>query len=113
MDLKPNGEWILVRIDPFPETKNGVIILEDTTTNKVRTGTVLAVGPGNRAKDTGERIPVRLEKGEKVAFLRWNLEHQNGKRLLAFLEGFGDDLGLIKARDVLFAFHEGTEINFQ
>ena len=108
--LRPHNDWVLVKIDQFPESRNGIVILEDTTANKVRTATVLSVGPGKRSKVTGERIPVTVEKGEKVAFFRWNLEHQNGKRVTSFLEGFGEDLGLIRANDILVAGREGMQI---
>ena len=111
MNFTPLHDWILVKMDPFPEKQGSIIILEDSSPNRVRTGTALLVGRGVISKKTGERLPVGIEQGERVAFFRWNLEHQNGKRVTAFLEGIGEDLGLIRAKDILLAWPAGEEIS--
>lgn len=110
MNLKPLHDWVLVKMDPFPEKQGSIIVLEDSSPNRIRTGTVLLVGAGLR-DEKGERIHVGLGEGERVAFFRWNLEHQNGKRVTAFLEGFGDDLGLIRAKDILMAWSANEKVN--
>ena len=106
----PCHDSLLVKMDPIPEKQGSLIILEDSSPNRVRTGQGLKVGPGVRNEKTGERTPVGIEQGEKVAFFRWNLEHQNGKRIASFLEAFGEDLGLIRARDILLAWAPGEEV---
>jgi len=106
--ITPVNDWVLVKMDPFPEKKGSIIVLEDSTANIIRTGTVMAVGKG---KTTPEgRVRPDVECGEKVAFLRWHLEHKTGKQITSFLEGMGDDLGLIKAADILFAYPAGETI---
>jgi len=109
VNVEPKNDWILVKMDEFPEERNGIVIIEDSSANKVRTGVVLAVGPGKRSK-AGNRVPTGLEPGLFVAFYRWNMEHQNGKRLAAFLDGVGENLGLIRANDILVTSPEKIDI---
>lgn len=111
--LQPWQDYVLVQLDPLLEksTTSGIIILKDTTANVVRTGVVLRKGPG-RLSPKGNRIPVGLERGEKIAFLRWHLEHQTGKQVMGHLQELGDDLALVREPDVLFAYlaHEHVEV---
>jgi co-chaperonin GroES (HSP10) len=110
MKLRPLSDRILLQLDPLPEeTKGGIILVSDNSVSNVRTGTVLRVGPGLVNK-YGYRIPVGVEPGERVAFLRWHLEHQSGKRIMSFLAGLGEDLGLIRGPDVLFAFPPSMKV---
>lgn len=106
MGWTPKQDVVLVKLDPLKdETRAGIIILKDTTAQIVRTGTVLAVGPGRLSKKTGERVPVGVEPGERVAFLRWHLEHQQGKQITRrLLEELGENIGMIRGPDILFAF---------
>ncbi len=108
--IRPLSDWILVRLDKFEENRGSIIILEDSSANPILTGTVEAVGPGRKIED--RKAPVGVEKGEKVAFLRWHLEHKSGKQRSSFLSDLGEDLALIRAADVLFAFSasEGVRI---
>lgn len=110
MSLRPLSDYILVRIDPLPEeTKGGIVLVADNSVSNVRSGTVLRVGPG-RVNNRGHRIPIGVEPGERVAFLRWHLEHQSGKRITSFLAGLGEDLGLIRGPDVLFAYPPSMKV---
>lgn len=105
--IRPYGDWVVIKMDPIPE-KLGSIILTGAEARRVRTGTIVAVGPG---RYTGEhRTPVGLEVGERVAFFREHLEHQSGKAILDLLGEYGEDLGMIRAPDVLFAFVGDEEI---
>jgi hypothetical protein len=90
--LVPVNDWVLVRTDPLPE-KQGSIFLPQK--GLVYTATVLAIGP---------KVKSDLKKGEKVAFIRWHLEHQQAKQTKEVLEELGADFGLVKERDILFAF---------
>lgn len=108
--FRPIQDWVLVEMDPLTEkNRGGIIILKDTTGNTVRTGTVLRTGPGKTDKH-GNRIPIGVEKGEKVAFFRWNMEHQQGQQVVDRLKDLGDNLGLIRVSDILFAFRDGEKI---
>lgn len=105
MHLQPQNDWVVVKMVPIEEkVSNGVIILADTTAQRIRQGTVVTTGPGRRVKQTGERIPVGVKEGEKVAFFRWNQEHKQGQAIARFLGVVGDDIGLIREADILFAF---------
>ena len=52
-------------------TKSG-IVLPDTVKEKPQEGKVLAVGPGDRHPDTGERIAVELKEGDRVLFQKYS-----------------------------------------
>lgn len=109
--IHPHGDWVLVHLDPFKKKAGSILVVEDSSANLIRTGTVVSVGHGRKVEH--HRIPVGVEKGEKVAFSRWHLEHKSGKQLTSLLEGFGEDLGLIRAGDILFAFPAGEEIDIR
>lgn len=100
MKFRPLNDLVLVKIDKPAEMRGGLIIVPDASVNNIRTATVLRIGPGKVGKG-GHRIPTGLEVGEKVAFLRWHLEHQNGKAQTECLRDLGDDVGLIKVQDIL------------
>lgn len=105
--MKPLNDWILVRLEPLPEKVGALFRVHG---ERVRTGVVLEVGLGVRHHKSGRRIPVGLEKGERIAFFREHLEHQQGKQIVHRLQEVGDDLGLIRSMDVLFVIAPGTEI---
>ncbi len=105
MNVNPQKDNVLVEMDVLKdETRNGVIILKDTTAQRVRVATVLSVGPGKRDPKTGARIPVGVERGERVAFFRWNQEHLQGKQLQRVFGELGDNVALVNESDILFAF---------
>lgn len=106
MNLRPLSDRILVELDPMKEeSKGGIILVGDKSTEAVRTGTVVRVGPGKKAGHA--RAPLGVEIGEKVAFFRWHQEHQQGKQMTHVL---GPDHVLIKAEDVLFAFDKSVAV---
>lgn len=109
MKLRPMNDLVLVKLDPLAEvSKGGIALIADNTVSSVRTATVLSVGPGRWEGKHRHRVGV--EEGERVVFLRWHLEHQSGKAIANFLSEVGDDLGLIKAADILFAFPAGQNV---
>ena len=97
--IRPLHDWLVVQLDPFMSESSTIFIPTDS--QRLRTGTVLRVGPGKWSK-SGARIPVGIEAGEKVAFWRENLEHQQGKEILSTLQDLGEDSGMIRASDVLY-----------
>lgn len=110
---QPLNDWVLVRTDPLPE-KQGSLHLPSK--GKIYTATVLAVGPGaeiplDHNKPEKKRfIPTDVKPGEKVAFLRWAVESEQGKALSSRFEELGADHALIKERDILFVVMPGEEV---
>ena len=71
LKLKPLGSRVVVKgLDREEVTKSG-IVLPDTAKEKPQEGKVLAVGPGDRHPDTGQRIPVELKEGDRVLFQKY------------------------------------------
>ena len=71
MNLQPLGDRLIVEVLDQEETTVGGIVLPDTAQEKPQRGTVLAVGPGERNKDTGERIPLDVAEGDVVVFSKY------------------------------------------
>lgn len=110
--FRPHNDLILVDLDPLPKvTSGGIHLPDDAPGQRIRTGTVLRVGPGKWKGS--RRDPIGVEPGEKVAFLRWHLEHQTGKTVTGFLATLGENLGLIRGLDVLFAFPAGEKVEIE
>jgi len=108
LKTKPYADYLLVRVDPFREEKNGIILTGNRETEHVRTGTIVAVGPGRRT-DTGVRVPVDAQVGERVAFLRWHQEHTQGKKLTHLL---GQDHMLLRECDILCCYPADQLLEF-
>jgi chaperonin GroES len=71
MNLQPLGDRLIVEVlDEEQETVSG-IVLPDTAKEKPQRGCVLAVGPGARSEETGERIQMDLEEGDEVVFSKY------------------------------------------
>ena len=104
--ITPLSDWVLVKCD---ERKSRSKIIVDVGESPVRTGTVLEVGPGKYlTDDSSRRVPVGVEKGERVAFLRWHQEHRPGKDVVRSLADLSEQVGaevfLIRQNDILFVF---------
>jgi hypothetical protein len=99
------NDWVLVRLDPLPE-KLGSILLPSK--GHIYTATVLSAGPGaeipldHNRPEKKRFFPIDVRAGEKVAFLRWAVEGQQGKAVRSTFEELGADIALIKERDILF-----------
>jgi len=71
MNLQPLGDRLIVEVlEEEQETVSG-IVLPDTAKEKPQRGRVLAVGPGARSEETGERIQMDLEEGDEVVFSKY------------------------------------------
>jgi len=71
MKLQPLGDRLIVEVlDEEQETVSG-IVLPDTAKEKPQRGRVLAVGPGARSEEKGERIQMDLEEGDEVVFSKY------------------------------------------
>ena len=58
MKLHPLDDRIVVRPGESEETTASGLVIPDTAKEKPQQGEVLAVGPGRRAENTGELIPL-------------------------------------------------------
>ena len=71
MKLEPLGDRLIVEVlDEEQETVGG-IVLPDTAKEKPQRGRVLAVGPGARSQETGERIQIDVEDGDEIVFSKY------------------------------------------
>ncbi len=72
LKLKPLGSRVVVKALEREEMTKSGIVLPDTVKEKPQEGKVLAVGPGDRHPDTGERIAVDLKVGDRVLFQKYS-----------------------------------------
>ena len=92
MKLKPLDDRIVVRPSESEETTASGLVIPDTAKEKPQQGEVLAVGPGRRSEQTGEVIPLGIEKGDIVVYSKYGGTEYN-------LDG--EDLLILSSRDVL------------
>jgi chaperonin GroES len=92
MKLQPLEDRIVVRPAEAEETTVSGIVIPDTAKEKPQQGEVLAVGPGRRAENTGELIPLDLAVGDTIIYSKY------GGTEIAY---DGEDLLILNARDVL------------
>lgn len=71
LKLAPLGSRVVIKALEREEMTKSGIVLPDTAKEKPQEGKVLAVGPGDRHPDTGERIPVELKVGDRVLFQKY------------------------------------------
>ena len=102
MSIRPLLDWLVVELDPLPTETAGGLFLVGSGAERVRTGEVLRVGPGRWTSDGAQRVPVELQPGDRVAFFRENLEHQQGKQLTNVLQSVDERIGMLRASDVLY-----------
>lgn len=68
-EIKATDDNLIVLPDPAEEEKTEAgVILPENMRNKPRTGTIVAVGPGERRSDNDQRIPMESEVGERIMF---------------------------------------------
>ena len=92
MNLQPLDDRIVVRPTESEETTASGLVIPDTAKEKPQQGEVLAVGPGRRADNTGEIIPLDLKVGDKVVYSKYG-----GTEITID----GEDLLILTGRDVL------------
>jgi chaperonin GroES len=92
MNLQPLDDRIVVRPSESEETTASGLVIPDTAKEKPQQGEVLAVGPGRRADNTGEIIPLDVSVGDKVVYSKYG-----GTEIT--IEG--EDLLILSSRDVL------------
>jgi chaperonin GroES len=92
MKLHPLDDRIVVRPSEAEETTASGLVIPDTAKEKPQQGTVLATGPGRRAENTGEIIPLDVKKGDIVVYSKYG-----GTEITID----GEDLLILSGRDVL------------
>src|SRR5271156_7207840 len=92
MTLQPLDDRIVVRPSEAEETTASGLVIPDTAKEKPQQGEVLAVGPGRRAENTGELIPLDVSVGDTVVYSKYG-----GTEIT--IEG--EDLLILSGRDVL------------
>ena len=71
MNLQPLEDRIVVRPAEAEETTVSGLVIPDTAKEKPQQGEVLAVGPGRRAENSGELIPLDLAVGDTVVYSKY------------------------------------------
>jgi chaperonin GroES len=92
MSLKPLDDRIVVQPNEAEQTTASGLVIPDTAKEKPQQGTVLAVGPGKRAENSGELIPLGIEVGQTVLYSKYG-----GTEVTVE----GKDLLILSSRDVL------------
>src|ERR1700758_1642534 len=92
MKLQPLEDRIVVRPSEAEETTASGLVIPDTAKEKPQQGEVLAVGPGRRAENTGELIPLDVAIGDKVVY---------SKSAATEFTVDGEELLILTSRDVL------------
>ncbi len=92
MNLRPLEDRIIVRPSEAEQTTVSGIVIPDTAKEKPQQGEVLAVGPGRRAENTGELIPLDVKVGDTVVYSKYG-----GTEITVD----GEDLLILSSRDVL------------
>jgi chaperonin GroES len=92
MALQPLDDRIVVRPSEAEEKTASGLVIPDTAKEKPQQGEVLAVGPGRRADNTGELMPLDIAVGDKVVYSKYG-----GTEITID----GEDLLILTGRDVL------------
>ena len=92
MSLKPLDDRIVVEPNEAEQTTASGLVIPDTAKEKPQQGKVLAVGPGKRAENSGELIPLDISVGQTVLYSKYG-----GTEVTVD----GDDLLILSSRDVL------------
>ena len=71
MNLKPLGDRLIVLPLEEEQTTAAGIVLPDTALERPQRGNVVAAGPGERSRETGEVIPMDVAEGDVVVFSKY------------------------------------------
>src|ERR1700752_4257941 len=92
MNLQPLDDRMVGPPSEAEEPPASGLVIPDTAKEKPQQGKVLAVGPGKRAENTGELVPLDIEVGQTVLYSKYG-----GTEVTVD----GDDLLILSSRDVL------------
>lgn len=90
--VEPLGARVLVRVLEEESVTSSGLVIPDTAKEKPQQGEVLAVGPGRRADNTGELVPLDVKVGDRVVYSKYG-----GTEITID----GEDLLILTSRDVL------------
>lgn len=110
--LRLMGDRILVKIDPESEkTASGLLFKpDDAHETIVQTGEVIDVGPGRWAEKEHRRIPVGVEPGEGVVFVKFvATSTKTAESLKAHLS---KDEAILQPGDILLAYDRSDPPQF-
>ena len=92
VNIKPLEDKILVQANEAETTTPSGLVIPATAKEKPQQGEVLAVGPGRRAENTGELVPLDVKVGDTVVYSKYGgTEIKYG----------GEEYLILSARDVL------------
>lgn len=102
--VNPHNDWILIKMDPESDMVASGLLHKPETAHEgvLRTAEVIKVGPGKFPTKGDARIPVGVEPGEGVVFVKFLAD--TTKTAQAIQHHLGPDEALIKAGDVLLAY---------
>lgn len=83
---------VLVKPNQAEEKTAGGIIIPDTAKEKPQKGTVIAVGKGKYAEQTGNLIPMQIKEGDTIMYGKYGGTEINID---------GEDYMIMRASDVL------------
>ena len=92
MKLQPLEDRIVVRPNESEEKTASGLVIPDTAKEKPQQGEVLAAGPGKRAENTGDLVPLDVKVGDTVLYSKYG-----GTEVTVD----GEDLLVLSGRDVL------------
>ena len=92
VNIKPLEDKILVQANEAETTTASGLVIPDTAKEKPQQGEVLAAGPGRRAENSGELIPLGVKVGDTVVYSKYG-----GTEITVD----GEDLLILTSRDVL------------
>lgn len=96
--ITPCNDRVLIEVDEDETVTSGGLHMPDKSVEDIhKWGTVISVGPGRLSKK-GVRIPVGVEPGDRVAFVRFLERTETGKALHATL---GKKQFLIQGQDIV------------
>ncbi|CAM9182839.1 unnamed protein product [Ectocarpus sp. 13 AM-2016] len=83
--LTPVEDTVMVKVDKQKAVTEGGVFLPKMKNVKITRGTVTAVGEGKRHWDTGVKIPITVEVGERVVYGNFDgtsVQYQGSEHLL-------------------------------
>jgi chaperonin GroES len=100
LKLRPLADRVVIEpLDQEERTASGLYIPE-TAKEKPQQGVVVAVGPGARKDDSGERHPLDVQVGDRVLFARYAGTD---------FKVHGKELKILKESDLLAVIVESLE----
>ena len=93
MKLKPLEDRVIVKAVVEEEKTSGGIIVPDTAKEKPTLGEVVAVGDGKWDESGAKRVPMDVNKGDKVIYGKYSgTEYKTAD---------GDELLILRASEIL------------